>query len=101
MKALLEDADVMAHPLVICELACGTLPNRQVMLSLLNDLPQSEWAQPEEVFSLIEKERLYRKGLGWIDINLLVSALLSHVTLWTLDKRLAKAAGQLNISQIG
>ena len=28
------------------------------------------------------------KGLGYVDVNLLVSALMTKVPLWTMDKRL-------------
>jgi predicted nucleic acid-binding protein len=37
------------------------------------------------------------KGLGYIDIHLLASAVLTNVPLWTFDKRLNKAAAVLGI----
>ena len=37
------------------------------------------------------------KGLGWVDVHLLASALLAGVPLWTLDRPLARAAGQLGL----
>jgi len=37
------------------------------------------------------------KDLGYIDVHLLASALLSHVPLWTRDKRLGDAAVKLDI----
>jgi len=41
---------------------------------------------------LIERRRLWGKGIGWVDANVLAPALLSGYVLWTLDKRLLEAA---------
>ena len=38
---------------------------------------------------------LMGKGLGYIDIHLLASAMLSDVQLWTLDKRLNNIAEKI------
>lgn len=40
------------------------------------------------MFQFIEEHKLMEKGLGYIDIHLLMSALLSRIPLWTMDKRL-------------
>jgi predicted nucleic acid-binding protein len=45
----------------------------------------------------IETNRLMGKGLGYVDIHLLASAVLTSVPLWTLDKGLSKAAAALGI----
>jgi hypothetical protein len=50
---------------------------------------------------LIEKRLLMGKGLGYIDMHLLVSALLSRVTLWTFDKKLNEVAGLLSLVMKG
>ncbi len=36
------------------------------------------------------------KGMGYIDVHLLASAILTGASLWTLDKRLDKAAEELH-----
>ena len=43
----------------------------------------------------IEAQDLGGKGLGYVDVQLLASALLSGLSLWTLDKRLDMAAARL------
>lgn len=48
---------------------------------------------------LIEKHRLIGKGLGYIDMHLLASAILTGVTLWTLDKKLHEVS--LKLGSIG
>ncbi len=84
-------------PFVIGELACGNLSSRGELLSLLSELPLVTSATNEEVMHLIERHKLSGKGLGWIDMNLLASALISRIPLWTRDRRLAAVAKTLGI----
>jgi len=97
LRGLLLGGQVLAHPFVIGELACGWLEPREQVLALLRQLPQAEQAEEEEVLAFIDRHRLYGCGLGWIDVHLLASTLLSRATLWTHDRRLARAAARLNI----
>jgi predicted nucleic acid-binding protein len=98
LGALLHDEKVLTHAFVIGELACGTIGNRQEILRLLLALPEARTAEHHEVLGLVERERLYGRGIGWIDAHLLASALLSGSTLWTLDARLSKVASALRVS---
>jgi len=52
----------------------------------------------EKVMRFIEDYRLKGEGLGYIDIHLLVSALLSEIPIWTLDKRLNKVSKEVRIA---
>jgi predicted nucleic acid-binding protein len=88
LEALLNDGQVVCHPFIIGELACGNLKNRSEILSLLQDLPMASRADDDEVIQFIEDHKLMGKGLGYIDIHLLMSALLTRIPLWTIDKRL-------------
>ncbi len=97
LAAHLENGEVHSHPFVVGELACGSLRRRTEILSLLSALPQLTRADHEEVMLLIESKRLHGRGLGWIDVHLLASALLSGTMLWTLDKRLAAQAERLSV----
>jgi predicted nucleic acid-binding protein len=82
---------------VIGELACGNLKNRAEILELLAALPKAEVASHEEAKHLVTDRRLWGKGIGWIDVHLLASALLSNCTLWTKDKGLRTISRSLNI----
>jgi hypothetical protein len=93
---LLNDAEVVCHPFVIGELACGNLKNRTAIISLLEALPTVYEAGHEEVLAFIESRKVMGKGLGYVDVHLLASALLTEVTLWTLDKRLDKVAEEFD-----
>lgn len=93
----LGEGQVLCHPFIVGELACGNLRNRSDILSLLRTLPAARTAEEDEVLQFIEKYRLMGKGLGYIDVHLLASSLLSHAPLWSFDKRLGDAAAMLGI----
>ena len=93
--SLLQEELVLIHPYVIGELACGMLKNRSEILGLLKTLPEAQIPEHHEVLHLIESAKLFGKGLGWIDMNLLASAQLTGCGLWTADKRLQESAAAL------
>lgn len=95
LETLLLEGDVVTHPFILGELACGNLKNRQEVLLLLQELPVAVRAEDNEVTRFIEDHKLMGKGLGYIDIHLLMSAMLTRVPLWTVDKRLHQAAASL------
>ena len=69
LVALLESGEVLTHPFVIGELACGNLAQRTKVLSALGELPLVPSASREEVLDFLEK-----------------------VPLWSADKRLSVVA---------
>jgi predicted nucleic acid-binding protein len=98
LETLLEEGNVACHPFIIGELACGNLKNRHEILSLLETLPTSTQAEHEEVMQFIEAHSLMGKGLGYIDMHLLTSAILTDLPLWTLDKKLIEVSSLLGVS---
>ncbi|MCP9899323.1 type II toxin-antitoxin system VapC family toxin [Cyanobium sp. Cruz CV13-4-11] len=88
----LQDGEVLIHPWVMGELACGNLRDRGQVLSLLQGLPAAVVASDEEVLLLIERDQLMGRGVGYVDVHLLASARLSGCHLWTQDRRLAAVA---------
>jgi len=97
LAQLLEDGDAAIHPFIIGELACGNLNNRKEIISLLHALPHLDKADDDEILFFIEKHKLMGLGIGLIDIHLLASCKLGKTKLLTKDKRLAMAAGKLNL----
>lgn len=99
LAVLLDKALVLAHPFVIGEIACGHLANRQHVLALLESLPMAAVAQPHEVLRYIERHRVYGKGIGFVDAQLLASTALTHgAALWTRDQRLHAVARALGVA---
>ena len=90
LNDLLMDGEVATHPLIYGELSVGNLNKRKHFLSMFSDLPNVPECSHEEVLFMIEKHKLYGKGIGYTDAHLLCSAIIHDVQLWTLDKRLDK-----------
>lgn len=97
LTTLLNDGEVMCHPFIVGELACGNLKKRTEILSLLQTLPMSIEAEHEEVLQFIDDKDLMGKGLGYVDIHLIASAVLTGVPIWTFDKKLEQVANRLRI----
>jgi predicted nucleic acid-binding protein len=95
---LLENEQTVCHPFIIGELACGNLKNRTELLNLLQALPGCIEASHEEALEFIYARNLMGKGLGYIDIHLLASAVLTGIPIWTFDKKLKSCSIQLQIS---
>lgn len=91
---------VLIHPMIQAEIACGAPPAPRLRtLGDLALLPHSHQATIAEVIVFIENEKLYGLGCGLVDIMLLASVMITPgAKLWTLDKRLAKLAARLNVS---
>lgn len=95
---LLNQDLVLVHPMVIGELACGNLQNRQQLLKLFGYLPYCTEASNEEAMYCLEQNQLMGKGIGFVDLHLLASALLTpNAKFWTRDKRLKNLADNLGI----
>ena len=98
LTSLLENGEVLCHPFVIGELACGNVTNRREIFSLLQELPAAKTAEHHEVLHFIEHQNLHGQSLGYIDICLLTSCRLSGVPIWTIDKKLLNAAKTLRLA---
>ncbi len=97
LVALLEQSQVVMHPLIVGELACCNLKNRTELLRLWQSLGSVPVTNNEEVLYFIEQHKLMGRGIGYIDVHLLASVFLEAGTkLWTLDKRLAQIASELS-----
>jgi hypothetical protein len=69
------------------------------VLSLLGDLPRAAVATHDEAMHFIDAHRLMGRGIGYVDVHLLAStALQGDARLWTLDRRLAKVASELELA---
>jgi predicted nucleic acid-binding protein len=96
---LLRDEEVLAHPMVIGELACGHIRRRQETMRVLNRLPRAPMAGHLEALRFIEQRQLMGRGIGYVDIHLLASAMLGAATpLWTVDRRLRAVAEEFGLA---
>jgi predicted nucleic acid-binding protein len=98
LETLLNEGKVVCHPFIIGELACGNLKNREEILSLMRSLPMAVQASHDEVLEFIESNRLMGKGVGYADVHLLASAVLTGVRFWTFDKRLRHVSSRVGVA---
>jgi len=98
LVCLLNDGHVASHSAVIGELACGGLRRGTATLDLLRRLPRALAATDEEALHFLDRHRLSGRGLGWIDVQLLAAATLSHAQLWTVDRRRHEAGQRLRLA---
>jgi len=85
------------HHAIIGELACGSVKQRQKFLSSLKSLPLCAEVAPGEVLELIERRHLRGKGLSWVDCQLLASAAIFELKIFTADCNLKAAARSLKL----
>jgi predicted nucleic acid-binding protein len=99
LVGLLDAGEVLGHPFVLGELALGSLRQRKLVLTSLEDLPQASVATDPEVLNFVERQRLYGFGIGYVDAHLLDAARLTpDASLWTRDRRLHEAAVRLGVA---
>jgi predicted nucleic acid-binding protein len=93
--------DAACHPMVIQELALGSLKNRGAVLASLGRLTMSPSLSHDELLLLAGTHALWGKGLSPVDAHLLGSVLLSPGTrLWTRDKSLKASATQIGVPAV-
>lgn len=98
LTRLLNTGQVLTHRFVIGELALGSLQNRNIVLSTMQNLPQVTAASDEEVLHFIGTHALFGTGIGYIDAHLLAAVRLSPgALLWTRDRRLLAESIRLGL----
>ena len=99
LVALLQSNRVVTHDYVIGEIALGTLHKRNVILDSLDNLPKLSLATDPEVRHVIEREKLFGRGIGCVDAHLIAAVKLAPGTeLWTRDKRFRSVLEALGLS---
>ena len=100
LQKWLDAQEVLAHPFVQGELACGDLGQRQQrdeVLGLFDRLPHAAVLDHALVLSFVEAAKLAGNGLGWVDLHLLASCSGMPCDVATQDKQFAKAARAFGI----
>ena len=99
MTDLLDAGDIIMHRHVIGEIALGSLRQRQLIIGQMLALPQIMVADDDEMPAFIADRILFGTGLGYVDVHLLASVMLSpNVQLWSRNRRLCLAAVRLRVA---
>lgn len=96
---LLDADEVGCHPLVIEELALGSIRQRSTLLELLASQRMLPVLSHIELLSMVEARGLWGRGLSVADVHLLGAvALADGARLWTRDKGLLAACRELGLA---
>jgi len=99
LAGLLNIGAVLAQTFIIGELALGQMRQREVVRTSLTALPRAAVATDADVLRFIERHALFGRGIGYIDVHLLVAARLTEAaSLWTSDRRLHSIADELSLA---
>ncbi|BCO45506.1 hypothetical protein MINTM008_14250 [Mycobacterium intracellulare] len=85
--------------MVIEELALGMIKQRDDVLRLLSHLREFPLLTHAEILHLVDRRRLWGRGLSAIDAHLLGSvAVVDGARLWTRDKKLKAACREVGVA---
>ena len=98
LSDLLAAGRIVCHPYVSAEIALGSLRARAEILLLLDGLAALPVAAPDELRVFVERDRLFGRGIGFVNASLAAACLLAPgAQLWTQDRRLDAVATDLGI----
>ena len=89
---------VLGHELVFGEIFIGDRGGRRHMLNFYEQMQYAKPVPHKDVVDLVRQRRLHGRGAGWIDIQLLASAIAAGAELWTADPRLRSIAEEHGIA---
>jgi predicted nucleic acid-binding protein len=92
---LLAVDEVSGHEFVYGELLIGDRGGRRKFLEAYEHMHQVPTIPHEDVVEFARHRGLHGRGVGWIDIHLLASAIVNRMTLWTVDPRFSAMAAEL------
>ncbi len=95
---LLLREQIVIHTMVLAELACGSLEDRERVLLLWRRLPRLGAVSDATAMQFLERHRLMSRGIGYVDVHLLAAVTERQgARLWTKDRRLADIAQELGL----
>jgi predicted nucleic acid-binding protein len=90
--------EVAGHELVYGELLIGDRGGRGKLLAAYEHMRQASVVPHSDVVAFVRHRDLHGRGVGWIDIHLLASAIVGRLQLWTADPRFAAVARDFGVA---
>jgi len=97
-RRLMRIEEAAGHELVYGEILMGDIGGRQGFLDEYGRVYQVKTVPHREVLALVSSRKLHGRGVGWVDVHLLASALAARIQFWTADPRLAALADELGVA---
>lgn len=101
LDALLGGDEAVGHEFVYGELLVGDTGGRAALLAMYEQMHQARTLSHRDVVTFVRDRRLHGRGVGWIDLHLLASAIVGRMTLWTADPRFTLLAKDLGVAYEG
>jgi predicted nucleic acid-binding protein len=98
LDRLLNRDEVAGHEFIYGELLIGDRGGRKKLLSAYEKMHQVVMLPHHDVVSFVHARKLNGRGVGWLDVHLLASAIVGRMQLWTVDVNLSSLAKELNIA---
>ena len=98
LNRLLGLNEVSGHDLVYGELLIGDPGGRKNLLAAYERIHHAASIPHHEVVAFVRHRNLHGRGVGWIDVHLLASALVGRLQLWTADARFSAIANELGVA---
>ena len=98
LDEILSRDEVSGHDFIYGELLVGDKGGRKRLLAEYAQMHQAPVVPHGDVVAFVRDRRLQGRGIGWVDVHLLASALVGRLKLWTADPRLAMVARELGIA---
>src|SRR5581483_7781571 len=92
LDRLLAFDEVAGHELVYGELLIGDRGGRRDLLEAYERIHWAISVPHGEVVECVRSRSVYGRGIGWIDVHLLASAIVGRIPLWTADAALSAMA---------
>jgi predicted nucleic acid-binding protein len=89
---------VVGHELVCGELLIGDRGGRRRLLSAYDRMHQAGMVPHADVVLFVRERGLQGRGVGWIDVHLLASAIVGRFRLWTADTSLSAVAREFDVA---
>jgi hypothetical protein len=90
--------EVTGHELVYGELLIGDRGGRSKLLAAYDRMHQSAIVPHCDVVAFVRDRDLHGRGVGWIDVHLLASAIVGRCQIWTADPRFSAVADELGVA---
>jgi predicted nucleic acid-binding protein len=90
--------EVTGHEFVYGELLIGDRGGRGKLLAAYERMDHADKVPHCDVVAFVSDRDLYGRGLGWIDVHLLASAIVGRLQLWTADSRFSTVANELGVA---
>lgn len=86
---------LVTHNVVVGEMAVGSYKSRSDVLRELGLLPCLATLAQADCLAAIERLRLWGRGLGWGDVQLVLSAWVTGARLYTFDEPLLRTQSEV------